>query len=318
MNLDRHLLLEILSFARPHKSETEKRFAREFLDTIPGMQADAFGNRYLTIGDKPTALWSSHIDTVANRDGHQLIAFDPRTGIASLAKGKPGMSLGADDGAGVWIMLQMIAAGRPGLYVFHRGEEEGCLGSRHLAKTTPRLLAGIDIAVAFDRKGKRDIITHQSYGMTASDEFALSLGAELGKVKGLNYVPDDTGIFTDTDSYAHLLAECSNLSVGYEGNHGPRETLDIYHCERLCEAMLQLDVANLAVCREPGDDGYGVQVNLRTVDEAPFGELEDMIEAVRRYPGAAAALLIEAGANAWDVVAGADDAEGAGWVDEYV
>src|SRR3546814_16306749 len=81
------------------------------------------------------------------------------------------MSLGADDGAGLWIMLGMIAAACPGLYLFHRGEEQGCLGSRWIERHTPELLANIDAAIAFDRAGLGDVITHQSYGRTCSAAF---------------------------------------------------------------------------------------------------------------------------------------------------
>lgn len=38
-------LIEILSWARPHGSETEAAFNKEFLDKIPGMQKDGFGIR---------------------------------------------------------------------------------------------------------------------------------------------------------------------------------------------------------------------------------------------------------------------------------
>ena len=307
---DLSLLLEILSWSRPHKSETEKRFAREFLDTVPGMQQDNFGNRWLDIGDKPTALWSCHIDTVASKGELQLLDFDTQKGIVALAKGKPGMSLGADDGAGVWIMLEMIRAKRPGRYVFHRGEELGCLGSIHIAKYGRSLLGGIDLAVAFDRKGTGDIITWQSSGKTASDEFAWSMAAQLGKVKGLAFQPDDTGVFTDTDTYAGDIAECSNLSVGYEGNHGPRETLDINHVRRLLDAMLQLDTSQLVIAREAGDSGlerYGMAPMTR--GSAKAGEMEDMLDAVRRYPQAAAEVLLQLDMTAWDVM------DASGWGD---
>lgn len=321
MTHDTALLLEILSWARPHKSECERRFAREFLDTVPGMQQDSFGNRWLDIGSEPVALWSCHIDTVAAKGGHQLLDYSPATGIVKLANGKAGMSLGADDGAGVWIMLQMIQAKRPGRYIFHRGEEVGCLGSRHILRHSRGLLQGIQMAVAFDRKGFHDIITWQSSGKTASDEFAWSLAAQLGKVDGLRFEPDPTGIFTDTDTYAGVIAECSNLSVGYEGNHGPRETLNVDHCHRLLEAMLRLDTKDLTVAREPGDSGldhYGMQ---SSYTREPDGDFEDILEAVRRHPSAAATILQDLGLTAWDIMDGAtpwdDDAEDCLWETRY-
>jgi hypothetical protein len=42
--------------------------------------------------------------------------------------------LGADCAAGVALMVSMIHARVPGYYVFHDGEEQGCLGSRFLAR----------------------------------------------------------------------------------------------------------------------------------------------------------------------------------------
>lgn len=104
-------LLEILSWARPHDSATERAFCREYLDRVPGMRADGFGNRMLEVGERPRILWSCHVDTVAAVGGHQAVGVDEH-GIAHLCAGKAGMSLGADDGAGLWIMLGMIAAAR--------------------------------------------------------------------------------------------------------------------------------------------------------------------------------------------------------------
>ncbi|MGQ3026514.1 MAG: hypothetical protein ACT6QX_20560, partial [Sphingopyxis sp.] len=96
-------------WARPHDSATERAFCREYLDRVPDMRADGFGNRMLEIGDRPRTLWSCHVDTVAAVGGHQAVGVDEH-GIAHLCDGKAGMSLGADDGAGLWIMLGMIAA----------------------------------------------------------------------------------------------------------------------------------------------------------------------------------------------------------------
>lgn len=209
--MGRQGLLEILSWARPHGSSIERAFCREFLDTVPGMLADGFGNRSIAIGDNPRVLWSCHVDTVASRGGPQHVLLDGQ-GVARLRSGKPGMSLGADDGAGIWIMLGMIAARRPGLYLFHRGEEEGCLGSAWIRRNRPEFLRGIDAAIAFDRAGFDDVITHQACGRTCSDAFAGDLASSLnGLDRAFHYRPDNTGVFTDTNEYAALVSECTNL-----------------------------------------------------------------------------------------------------------
>src|SRR3546814_16524987 len=69
-------LLEILSWARPHDSATDRAFCREYLDRIPGMRSDAFGNRMITIGGRPRTLWSCHVDTVAAVGGAQAEGID--------------------------------------------------------------------------------------------------------------------------------------------------------------------------------------------------------------------------------------------------
>ncbi|MBA4090277.1 MAG: hypothetical protein C0494_06770 [Sphingobium sp.] len=284
-------LLEVLSWARPHDSAIERAFCREYLDRVPGMIADAFGNRMLTIGGRPRVMWSCHVDTVAARGGQQDVGIDEH-GIASLCNGRAGMSLGADDGAGIWIMLNMIAAGRPGLYLFHRGEEQGCLGSRWIQRNAPELLKDIDAAIAFDRAGFNDVITHQSYGRTCSDAFAASLAFALNELNtDFRYAPDDTGVFTDTNEYAGIIPECTNLSVGYHGQHGPRETLDVGHCEKLLTAMLEFDASRLVIARDPSieEDSRWGWLDRRRVN------LGDFADAVADHPQLAARMLEDCG-----------------------
>jgi hypothetical protein len=319
-------LLEVLSWARPHDSETERRFCREYLDKVPGMTADAFGNRMLRIGDAPV-MWSCHVDTVASKCGPQLLDFDPVTEIVGLAGGKAGQSLGADDGTGVWIMLNMIAARRPGLYLFHRGEERGCLGSSWLKENTPEVLEGLQAAVAFDRAGYSDVITHQSYGRTCSDAFAKSVAAQLNACwPDFDYQPDDGGIYTDTNEYAGMIPECSNLSVGYYGQHGPRETQDVAHAERLLAAMLVFDFDQCVIDRDPAvidaDDRWGwMKDDWRAPKRKPSkDDMNAYTEAVEESPHVAALLLAELGISLDDFLdeAWASDRFGDDrWQDDY-
>ena len=303
----RDRLFEILSWARPHGSETERRFAREFLDRVPGMRADGFGNRWIDVGPaRPRVLWSCHIDTVAKRDGPQMLSFDTDSGLVGLADGKPGMSLGADDGVGVWMMLEMIAAARPGRYVFHRGEEVGCLGSRHIAENEPEVLAGIEIAIALDRAGERDIITHQMGQRTASDAFARSFAEQVNARGFLDMRPDDGGVFTDTYEYRDIVPECANISVGYHGQHGPRETLSVPFAETLLDELLRLDTALLVAERDPTAieyDDYFCDAsrgrNARHAQDTGAAWAE-FVEEVREFPEVAVELLLAMGLTSKD------------------
>lgn len=327
----RALLLEILGWSRPHDSECEKRFGREYLDKVEGMQTDGFGNRFLRIGTAPV-MWSCHIDTVARHGGPQELSVDLGSGIISLKDGKKKCSLGADDGVGVWIMLEMIRHQRPGLYVFHRGEERGCLGSRWIAEHNAEFLSGISAAVAFDRAGYSDVITHQMAGRTCSDAFAKSFAAQLNAAcPEFDYRPDDGGVYTDTNEYAHLIGECSNISVGYFGQHTHTETQNLYHAEELLDAMLMFDTGKLTIEREPGDFGDGwsmfcargtnatgtgrktrnASYNSRTYTESggggwrswdePETPLEELAEVIKEHPYVAASVLMGKGISANDL-----------------
>lgn len=260
-DIDVASLISILEWMRPDGSNAEELFVETYLDMIDGMQKDGYGNRYITIGENPIVVWSCHTDTVSRIEGRQNVKWDGD--FLVLNQPKSGQCLGADDGAGIWLMLEMIKAGRPGLYIFHRAEEVGCKGSKWLIDNVKesKLLDGIKMAIALDRADVDNVITHQSTGRCCSDEFAKSLAAELNQVPGLKYEPDPTGVYTDTAHYIYDVGECTNLSVGYYSQHGTSERLDVRHMLRLREALLQLDVTKLTLKREPGeeddDDYYG-------------------------------------------------------------
>src|SRR5271166_3985952 len=239
-------LLEMLSWARPAHSRSEATFVERYIKPH-APDVDGYGNHYIRIGDQPT-LWSCHTDT---RDcGQNQKAIQLFEGVVRLREPKAGMCLGADDTVGVWIMLSMIRAQRPGLYVFHRAEEIGGLGSTWIAENARELLDGIQHAIALDRKGTGSIITHQLGARCCSTAFTQALSDELGRV-GLDYRADSTGLFTDTANYMYLVPECTNLSVGYEREHGPTENLDAIHAGWLRGAMLKFDASGLPARRDP-------------------------------------------------------------------
>ncbi len=245
-------LAMMLTYCRPHGSKSERKFINRYIRSLPGIQVDDFGNLFKEIGDNNRVAWCCHTDSVHRRPGRQEIASGPDNTMR-LPKDSRSNCLGADDAAGVWIMREMILAGVPGLYIFHRAEEVGGQGSSHIASKTPAYLEGIDIAISFDRRGKRDVITHQFGMRSASDAFARSLAEQLNTADPtFSYRPSPDGIFTDTANYTDLVAECTNISVGYDGEHSTRETLDYDHLVRLRDALLLLDTDRLVVSRVPG------------------------------------------------------------------
>lgn len=234
-------LLTMLTYKRPGGSQTEDAFVRRFI-TPTGAKRDEWHNHWLTIPGNPDLLFSSHIDTVHTTDGIQVVYYDADM-FASVEHKE---CLGADDTVGVWLMLEMIAAKIPGTYLFHADEESGGKGSNAIALHRPEWINQHKYAIAFDRKGTDEIIVHQWAGRTASDEFAASLA---GILHPLAYKLSDKGSFTDTANYAHLIPECTNLSVGYYRQHQKTETLDMAHAMALRDALCAADWSRLVCSR---------------------------------------------------------------------
>ena len=184
-------------------------------------------------------MWSSHTDTIHHQEGYQKLLVTAG-GVASVHPDNLFSScLGADDTTGCWIMREMIAARIPGLYIFHRGEEKGCKGSRWIVKNTPEILKGIKVAIAFDRMNYGDVITSQG-GNTASHQFAYDMSDLLG-----DWWKPSPGVYTDTAEYAELVPECSNLSVGYFNQHCSTEWQDLCFASYLRDKMVTISVEEI-------------------------------------------------------------------------
>lgn len=244
-------LHDMLRYKRPHGSKSEAAWIERF---IKPYQPQLIDDAALVVtvnnsdGSQPHIMFSSHTDTVHMEDGMQHIAYNRTTHTYYKKDGKP---LGADDAAGAWVMLEMIDAGVAGVYVFHRCEERGGIGSAHIADKHYDFLERFDYAVAFDRKGSTSVITHQGMTRCCSDAFAQALADALNDDGVSMYVPDDTGVFTDTANYTSDIPECTNLSCGYDNEHSGNETLHVPTLFALRDACLRVDWQNLPVERNP-------------------------------------------------------------------
>lgn len=263
--------LKLTGETYPHGTETQ------LLRYLPkNIKLDQFGNYFLEIG-KTTTMFTSHLDT-ASYD--KSVVRHVIKGDLILTDGST--ILGADDKAGVTIMLYMIKNKVPGLYYFFLGEERGCIGSSKLKNVFKNIYPQITKVISFDRRGKGSIITHQSYGRTASDEFAIDLSNKLNSLGfGFNYQPDPTGIYTDSNQFAGIVSECTNISVGYQSEHTRSENQSISHLENLCKAAIKIDWESLVVSRDftknddpwsRWDNGYwGVSTDYSQRDSWDYG-----------------------------------------------
>lgn len=172
--------------------------------------------------------------------------------VADTLDGKASV-LGADDAAGVYTLTEMIAAGVPGRYLFFVGEECGGIGSSRYVLNNPDYQS--NMVVSFDRKALSSVITHQGGYRTCSDEFATALSSALNlQEPSFEYRPDSSGVYTDSKEFAHIVPECTNISVGYYNEHTTRELLDLPHLLALTQACIKLDWSALPIRRDPEQD----------------------------------------------------------------
>ena len=243
--------LRLTSRTYPHGTEKEI-----FPLLNESLKEDEFGNLFIQIGESD-AMFTSHLDTATSANTavkHVIEGHIIKTDGTSI--------LGADDKAGVTIMLFMIMHSIPGLYYFFLGEEVGCVGSRKVAATHgTSKIEGIKKVISFDRRGTESVITHQSSRRCCSDAFGNALADALNAADcTFAYKNDPSGILTDSLQFVGVYPECTNISVGYQNEHTFSEKQDIEHLTKLANACLKIDWSSLPVERDPSTteyDGYG-------------------------------------------------------------
>ena len=239
--------IELTSRTYPHGTEE---------DVFPllnsELQKDEFDNLFIKIGESDV-MFTSHLDTATSILTSVNHVFDGK-----IIKTDGKTILGADDKAGVAIMLYMIENKIPGLYYFFLGEEVGCIGSKKVANVQKdEKIEGINKVISFDRRGTDSVITFQSSQRCCSDVFGEALSKQLNLVDdSFSYKNDPTGILTDSIQFIKIYSECTNISVGYQSEHTFAEQQDIEHLTKLADACLKVDWNSLPVERDPSKTEY--------------------------------------------------------------
>lgn len=238
---------------RADESMAEAKFVAWLVNRVAVTMIDGAGNIHVDTRTLPKhrTMFTSHTDTVHRNGGTNAIRLDESNPESIKWRADEGQCLGADDGAGVALMLHMLAAGVPGLYVFFRGEECGGTGSHWLSRHMRNYLEDIDRCVSLDRAGYSDVVTHQGSERCCSDEFAQALADQLtADDLSTAYVPDSTGVFTDSANLTGLVHECTNVSVGYMHQHGDGEWQDVTFLQTLASRLVAVDWDGLPVKRD--------------------------------------------------------------------
>jgi len=238
-------IIEMLGYMRPQGSITQKLFCERFIEPTFG-EPDEHGNYILQVGHKPKLCFTAHHDTVHKQAGIQKLVVT--NDVVTVADPKVSSCLGADCTSGVYVILCMIEAGIEGTYVIHSAEEIGCQGSSELIKDYPMWLTYTKAVISFDRYGDNSVITHQMGFRTASDAFAESFADALDMPQ---LKPDTGGSYTDSNEYAEIVSECTNISVGYYSQHSTTESQDLDYLQRLVYALENADWSKLVFERDP-------------------------------------------------------------------
>lgn len=249
-------LYRALCTMRAHGSKAEAKYVAWLVNRLPVTMIDGAGNIHVDMRTGPMhrTMFTSHTDTVHRVGGPNSIRLDTTNPRSVKWRADEGRALGADDGAGIVLMQHMIAAGVPAYYVFFRDEESGGIGSSWLAKEMPLALKDIDRCISFDRADYADVITRQGMGRCCSDVFAAALAAALTTDDmTIAYLPDDTGVFTDSANLTDIVGECTNLSVGYKHQHGDGEWQDVTYLELLADQLVRVQWDELPTVRAPGE-----------------------------------------------------------------
>lgn len=235
--------LQLTKKTYPYGTEEQlERFLPE------GFTKDKHGNYFYEIGKSETAF-TCHLDTACKDQVSVTHVFEK-----NIIKTDGKSILGADDKAGMTVLLYLIQNKIPGLYCFFIGEEVGCIGSGYAAEDI-NPFQNFKRMISFDRRGTTSVITHQSSKRCCSDDFGKALADALN-LGGLSMKIDDTGVYTDSAEFTLIIPECTNISVGYYKEHTLTEHQDIEHLEALCKAAAKVDWESLPTVRDTKDVDY--------------------------------------------------------------
>lgn len=236
--------LKLTEFTTPFKSESD--LEPYLLSKVPGLMKDGIGNYHKIIGNSET-LFVCHLDNFCKTKQRVHHIIDEEV---IMTDGNT--ILGADNKAGVLVLLYLISNNVPGHYCFFIGEEpitSGGLYGSSLFASHYKDIKKFKRAIAFDRKEEASIITRQMAQECCSDTFAAALcNAFINQDIWME--PDCTGYYTDSASFLEHIPECTNISVGVWGEHTTNEYVDILYVERVARAAANINWEDLPAIRE--------------------------------------------------------------------
>lgn len=178
-------------------------------------------------GNGPTILLNAHLDTVVPIDPGRIILKENNIWTSSSG------ILGADDRAGVAVLLQMARNLEKSSFrgtvkfILTVEEEIGLVGAQHVDEY---FLWDIDAAIVLDRRGTGDIVVSGGGYIPFCDEIYGQFMEAAAVKTGLKNWKCTNGGSSDTRIWAAHGIQSVNLSVGYFNEHTSDEKLDVEGC----------------------------------------------------------------------------------------
>lgn len=207
----------------------------------------------VAIGDIPVAL-VAHADTVFKNPPKEFF-YDEVKNVMWSPDG-----LGADDRAGIFAIMKIIALGQRPHIIITTDEESGCIGANKLVGKMKSFPAPLKFMIQLDRRGHNDAVYYDC-GNAEFESFITPFGFIT-----------QYGSFTDISILAPAWDVAAvNLSVGYFDEHSVSEHLyidSLFNTIDKVQTILQkvvidstvpfFDYKELPVSRWWQDDGYNL------------------------------------------------------------
>ena len=189
------------------------------------------GHYIYAMGEAPICL-VAHVDTIDNPYNIRDLRINNNSITLSTSSFRK--ALGADDRAGVWLILKLISRlhkeNKPlPSIVFTSFEEVGAQGARAFIKDFPTPGNPVKYIVGLDRQGKNDAVFYSCRNKEFKN-YICSFGFK--EQKGTY---SDISFIGPTWDIANV-----NLSIGYKHEHTELEKLNLKHLIRTYNKILEM------------------------------------------------------------------------------
>ena len=221
MKLDLKLLKKIFLAERPPGKEQEAiSLILNYCKNIQNLtyKLDSENNLFITKNtnnQKYVSCIIAHMDSIITHKGERLISIRNNEIRGFQKSDHTQCSLGADDGIGMCIALQLLNELEDVKVIFTTQEEIGGIGA-YTACYNKDFFKNINFFIQADRKGNSDLITNTNGIKSGAADFVFDI-SDLSKKYGYK---ENVGTFTDVGIFAEEFEISGvNISCGYKDEH---------------------------------------------------------------------------------------------------